>query len=211
MKQNFWEKMSQLQADQQSQLTYLRTTPHQRINTDDVKARLAVASVFGVLGVIFSLMILRIASLPLWLAGPVGICVFAFWYYVEMANAKSLQSSSDNQIQRQQQPAPPPDTFIIKAEIKNPDGSMEIAEFNADPLALNKFAKAVTIGLHKFSEKTARKAGIPQTQYNAIRDEFIKRGWADWKNPNWHRAGVVLRSKGHQWLEQTANTPLPRP
>ena len=79
MKQSFWDKMNQLQADQQPHLTALRTTPHHRINTDDVKARLAVAAVFGVLGTVFSSMLLLVASLPLWLALPVGVAVFAFY------------------------------------------------------------------------------------------------------------------------------------
>lgn len=170
-----------------------------RINLIDVKARFFSALIFGAL--IF--LVLIIASFAFgwhWLiAVGGGLVTFGFMFYTEITDAKSYQAPKQLAQQLPQQTTP--QAVTITAEVKK-ENKIQMITFQADPEAVGKFARKVTKFHAGFSEKTAQKCGVHQEQFNLMRDEFIKSGWAEWKNPLNRKLGVVLKDDGIAWLEK---------
>jgi hypothetical protein len=205
MNDKFYQKMADLQQyNPPATLQPIsRSGQNNRITVDDVHARFMTAAIFGLVACGVSVGLFAFANIHWLLALPVGLTVFCVFYYVEMKDAKQYQAPLGAYGFQQQPPAEPVATrHTITAEVKTPTG-MQIAEFEADPGAIKVFAGMVTRG-QPFSEKTALSAGISQTQFNAMRDQFIKLGWAEWRNPAWPKAGVRLLSLGAAWIETAA-------
>jgi len=202
MKQSFNEKMAQIAGTQPAQINY-RPTAHARIGTDDVKARLMVSAIFGMVTVMICLTLSFVTPLHWALAFPAGLAIFAWWMWREMKDAKDLQRPTDT-TQAQQQQSQPTQKHTFTGEMKT-GSQIQMIEFDVEnPHAVGKFARKVTQFGAGFSERSAKRAGIGQTEWYEMRDQFISRGWAKWKNPMFHRAGVVLLEKGEAWLEQVA-------
>lgn len=211
MKNDFWQKMAQTQMQQTiAQQPAHQYKTHQRINTEDVKARLQVAMVFSIVTFIVTLILCIVYASPLWLPFPVSLSVLAFLYYIEMKDAKSLQKEIT---QSSAQPAAHTGEairHIIVAELKTPTG-LQSTDFElSNPRAISDFATDVIKYGKSFSEETAKKAGIKQTEFNKIRNQFINLNWAQWRNRLNRRSGIDLTDAGRAWLAEAANTPLPR-
>jgi hypothetical protein len=160
-----------------------------------------------VVALVISAGLFAFANIHWLLSLPVGLIVFTAFYFTEIRDAKQYQAPVSAYGLHQQSPAEPTITrHVITAEVRTPTG-LQIAEFEADPGAIKSFAGMVTRG-KPFSEKTALSAGITQTQFNAMRDQFVKLGWAEWRNPAWPKAGVKLLDLGRAWLEK-ASSPSP--
>lgn len=204
MDKNFYQKMAELQQYQQpAQPLPARAGQNNRITVDDVRARGISAAIFGLLA-FFGTLTLSITFNFHWLlALGAGLVVFGWFYFSEMTDAKQYQApiSPFPLFDYQKEMLPQPTITRITAEVKTQNG-LQIAEFDADPSALKSFARKVTLHRAGFSEKTAQKCGITQEQFNQMRDQFIKSGWAEWKNPGNHRLGVNLLAGGVAWLEK---------
>lgn len=204
MKQNFYDKMNQFQQGDPYQWQRMQppmtTRHHQRIDMGDVISRLVISGVFAGLAMMISAAGCWLWQITWWSTPIIGIAVMGLVYWAELKDAKSLQ----RQINFGQPAQPPaaPVQHIISAEVKN-GRTTQRAQFECDPAVMSNFARLVLAG-RGFSEATAAKAGITQVEFNKIRDEFLTVGWATWKNPNWHRAGVILAEAGETWLKQAA-------
>lgn len=198
MNNNFYEKMAQFQPQQQ---TVIKSSNHARINSEDVKARAMTSAMFGLGGLILSMSLVLATDWRLWpFSIAFGIVVFLAWMYVEMLDAKRLQLPIDIQQTQQAQPQ----KHTINGTVKN-GGRMQLIEFDVtDPYTVTKFAKQVILGGDGFSEKVAKRAGLSQGEFNDMRDQFLRLGWAEWRNPNWHRSGIVLHGEAITWLEKAA-------
>ena len=202
MKPNFQQKMAELAGQAPAQIHY-KPTAHARIGREDVQARLMVSAVFGLGAFAASLIAILAFDWQMWpFSIAAGVVVFLGWMYFEMLDAKNLQYPVDQQ-QAQQQPQPP-QKHTFAGELKN-GSSLQMIEFDVkDPYAVERFARKVIQLGEGFSEKTAGKVGISQGEWEDIRNQFFKLGWAQWKNPNWHRSGITLFEPGRVWLEQVA-------
>lgn len=204
MDKDFYEKMLNLQQ-YQPQPTQLpsRAGQNNRITVDDVRARGISSAIFGLLAFMVVLILSVVFEFHWLLALGAGLVTFGWFYFAEMADAKLYQSpqSPIYDYQREMLPQQPTQITRITAEVKTKNG-MQIAEFQCDPTALKSFARKITHHRAGFSEKTAQKCGITQETFNQMRDQFIKSGWAEWKNPGNHRLGVNLLAGGVAWLEK---------
>lgn len=75
--------------------------------------------------------------------------------------------------------------------------------------AVFKFAQSVTGEAITFSEAGARQSGYGAANFAKLRDLFIKRGWADWKDPANRQQGVILYRNGQSVLKAIASDPPP--
>ena len=197
MNNNFYEKMAQFQPQQQ---TVIKASNHARINSDDVKARAMTSALFGLGALILSMSLVLATDWHLWpFSIACGVIVFLAWMYVEMLDAKRLQLPIGTQ-----QAQPQPQKHTINGTVKN-GGRIQLVEFDvSDPYAVTRFAKRVIRYGDGFSEKTAKRSGLSQGEFNDMRDQFFQLGWAEWRNPNWHRSGIVLHSEAITWLEKAS-------
>jgi len=197
MNNKFYEKMAQFQP---AQPTVIKPSAHARIGTDDVKARLMVASIFGIGALIVSLSLAMAVNWQLWpFAFAVGIVVFLSWMYWEMLDAKDLQRPDLPQ-QPELSQTTAPQTVTIRGEMQQ-GGKTTMVEFHADPKSVAKFARRIRLG-SGFSEKTAARSDITQTQWVEMRDQFITRGWAQWRNDANRKQGIELLEPGAAWLQK---------
>ena len=104
---------------------------------------------------------------------------------------------------------PPAPAYGIKAEVKSREG-WQFATLPGEPASLHYMAQMVSRG-SSFSERTATSAGLSQPEWMALRDEFITRGWAHWKNADRPQVGVALLGAGRAVLRSIAANPPPPP
>jgi len=102
-----------------------------------------------------------------------------------------------------------PPAYGVRAELKTSDG-WQFSTLPGDPAAVYGFAQAVISGA-TFSERTATAAGLGQPEWFKLRDEFIDRNWAYWKNPNRPQVGIDLLRSGRAVLRSIAASPPPPP
>jgi hypothetical protein len=81
-------------------------------------------------------------------------------------------------------------------------------ELPGEESLLMNFAAAVGSG-QSFSEMTAQATGYGVTNLRALRDIFLKRRWAYWKNPDSPQQGVELTLSGKRILADIAHPPTP--
>jgi hypothetical protein len=205
MNDKFLEKMAQFQQSNPPATLQpvSRAGQNNRITVDDVQARFISALIFGVVAWVISLGMFAFANIHWLLSLPVGMIVFSAFYFVEMRDAKQYQAPLGTYGPQQSPAEPQRITHVITGEMKTGTKTTRI-EFEADPEAVAKFSRKVTMFNSGFSEKTAQKCGITQPQWEGMRDQFIGREWAKWKNPAWHRAGVDLLPDGIAWLKKAA-------
>lgn len=204
MEKDFYEKMLNLQQYQPpAQPLPSRAGQNNRITVDDVRARGISSAIFGFLAFTVVLILSVVFEFHWLLALGAGLVTFGWFYFAEMADAKQYQApiSPLPLFDYQKEMLPQPIITRITAEVKTKNG-MQIAEFQCDPTALKSFARKITLHRAGFSEKTAQKCGITQETFNQMRDQFLKTGWAEWKNAGNHRLGVNLLAGGVAWLEK---------
>ncbi|MBD3260427.1 MAG: hypothetical protein GF334_01895 [Candidatus Altiarchaeales archaeon] len=73
---------------------------------------------------------------------------------------------------------------------------------------LQRFAAAVVTGQVTFSEMGATKAGYGQKSFMKLREVFLHRGWARWKNKDAHTEGVELLRNGESVLRAIAQAEI---
>jgi hypothetical protein len=77
------------------------------------------------------------------------------------------------------------------------------------PGALVELATAINDGEVTFSERGAGGYGYSRDDWATLRDCFIRRGWAAWKNERDTRQGVALRPAGWAVIRGLASTSSP--
>lgn len=125
-----------------------------------------------------------------------------------------------------QRAEPPPAPMLqrtsrtIRAEVTDEHGQRRQFADLPDTYAFWQFSRAVAIDGQSFSEATAKACGIlidveswaepDQMGFRQVRDLFIARGWAAWRNPEYRNQGVILRLAGKNILRQIADSPPPQ-
>jgi hypothetical protein len=103
------------------------------------------------------------------------------------------------------QPAPP-----HKVQVQVEQGSRwQFEDLPGDAHALWQFADDVTNERVSFSEAGARKSGYGAENYGRLRDVFIKRGWAGWRDVMNRQQGVELYRNGRSVLKAISSDPPP--
>jgi hypothetical protein len=74
---------------------------------------------------------------------------------------------------------------------------------------LRAFARGILAGRASFSEIGAARHHYGPLMWEAIRDDFINRGWAEWKHPTARQQGVGLTEEGQAVIRTIADAPLP--
>lgn len=109
--------------------------------------------------------------------------------------------NGDGQIGNEQPPA------VVEVRLTSEDGSQQQrAWLPASEEELHILAKGILQSNRPFSEEEWSGRGKPFSQggIEKLRDEFIRRGWAFWINPDEHRAGVQFTEAGRAVLRQFA-------
>lgn len=117
-------------------------------------------------------------------------------------------------------PAEPQRTVrALKVEAVDQAGQYRKMANLPDTLPFWEFARRVTQGA-PFTEETATACGLSvdvaswrepdEMGFRQIRDLFLDRGWARWKNPAHHQSGVELLAVGRHILRDYAATPPPQ-
>ena len=189
-----------------------RKTPVRKMElVADVAVPLAQAVVSGLLvGGLSTPLFAAAQNIP-WYAGIyVGaLSVGVVWGFRMAASKETLwvvEELTGSDIDGDGHAGPPP-AYGVRAELRTEAG-WQFSTLPGDPAALHALAGAVTGG-DSFSERTATAAGLSQPEWFKLRDEFIERNWAYWKNPNRPQVGIELLRAGRAVLRSVAATPPP--
>lgn len=96
----------------------------------------------------------------------------------------------------------------LQVEIRE-NGSRELDELEIGRQRLTVLARLIFLDGKGFAERTAEEAGINREEWVRLRDRFIDRGWAIWKNASAPKSGIVLRRKGAGLLRGLLAPTLP--
>lgn len=91
--------------------------------------------------------------------------------------------------------------LTVHVQKKTHDGYKEQRAQFSDTQPLAQFSRAASNG-QAFTERTARRFGMTRDEFNRLRDAFLNRGWAIWKNADHHEQGVLLEDEGRQVLSR---------
>lgn len=100
----------------------------------------------------------------------------------------------------------PPERREISVKVETTNGR-QFEDLPGDEAALVEFAKDVVSGRLTFSERGAIESGYGQDNFKKLRDIFIARHWAEWKDANNRNQGVNLYRAGKSILMKIADTP----
>lgn len=137
---------------------------------------------------------------------------FFYWLYItgqydnllsRVETVTGLDLNQDNQVG----PPPKPEPRTIRVEVEQ-GKSREWEDFPGDEAALVEFAKDVVSNRVTFSEKGAGDSGYGIANFRELRDIFITRHWAEWKDEQNRQQGVSLYRAGRTILNRIAETPL---
>jgi len=181
-----------------------RKTPFRKQDIpSDVWVPLLQSLITGILAaVVFSVITPQIAGWP-WYAGLIiGLFVLAMAWTILLWAGRSMlwvieevtgvDINQDGHIGK-------PDTPLTKIEVK--DGhSTRLADLPGDE-DLTKFCRWVAAG-DSFSERTAQACGYGVTNFRKLRDIFISRRWAYWKNPASPQQGIELTLGGRHIIRE---------
>lgn len=118
-----------------------------------------------------------------------------------------LETVSGADINNDGEIGPPP---AHQVQVKVEQGkSWQFEDLPGDAHALWSFADDVSGERVSFSEAGARKSGYGAENYGRLRDQFIKRGWAGWRDPVNRQQGVELFRNGRSVLKAIASDPPP--
>lgn len=95
-----------------------------------------------------------------------------------------------------------PEKRTIKIEVKN-GSSTQLADLPGAEEYLTRFCRYVAAG-ESFSERTAQQCGYGITNFRKLRDIFIARRWAYWKNPDTPQQGIELTVGGKHIINELA-------
>jgi len=99
-----------------------------------------------------------------------------------------------------EEPEQPVQRRVIEIQEKSNNGKTLKIAWLPDTPEMLAFAKCVLNG-GDFTERDAQRCGIEVPTFrDEIRDVFIDRGWAQWKNPEHHQQGIVLLAAGRSKL-----------
>lgn len=192
-----------------------RTSPARPASTEsDVVVPLLQSLITGVIvGLPAGTFVALVCQWPWWSAPAiaVGVIIPAVWLHRLGAHTRALWTverviGRDLDGDRQVGPLP----VHLEATItdrRRGHSTVWRTQFPGEARFLRRFAAAVDAGTCTFSERDAVVCGY--TQFEALRDQFLLNGWADWRNQAEHRQGVELTEAGEQLLAQMAATPLP--
>lgn len=89
----------------------------------------------------------------------------------------------------------------LQVEITENGVPRELDELEIGRQRLTTLARLIFLEGRGFAERTAEEAGINREEWVRLRDRFIGRGWATWKNASAPKSGIVLRRKGAGLLQ----------
>ena len=108
--------------------------------------------------------------------------------------------------EEEEEPAPTQRTLVVRLEQETPYGTrVQMIELPDVP-ELGQFARAVS-NRQSFSEGVAARFHISRKPFEMMRDQFLDRGWAVWKNPKHKRQGVNLLAAGRRAMGRIAGHP----
>lgn len=115
-------------------------------------------------------------------------------------------------IDRDSQVGAPPSVHRIEATLTRPGAYGPIVETGIFSIKVTEgfraFAHAVAFGSDSFSERTAARHGLDrESEWEPLRDEFISKHWAYWKDLSNRNLGVGLRDSGIAVLRRAALQP----
>lgn len=94
-----------------------------------------------------------------------------------------------------QQPQPEPQRRVIEVRVHSNSGrTTHIADLPDTP-QVRSFARDVLNG-GSFCERDAQSAGISRNDWHEIRDAFLARGWAVWRDPDHPQQGIDMAAAG---------------
>jgi len=102
----------------------------------------------------------------------------------------------------------PPPTRTLRVEVVSNAGKTEQYAEIPDTRAMWELACAVGRG-ESFSESTASECGLSVPLFREVRDLFVERAWAYWRNPDHPQQGVELLGRGRTMLQKLADSPAP--
>lgn len=102
---------------------------------------------------------------------------------------------------------PPVNRVEVELRRNGKPWKFESLEISQDRLI--KLARAVAGG-GSFANRTALDCGIPREEFEALRNKFVSRAWAEWKGEPGTTQGVRLTDEGLDIIGEIATTPLPR-
>ena len=100
----------------------------------------------------------------------------------------------------------PPPARTLRVEVVSNGGKTEQYGDLPDTRAMWELACAVNRG-ESFSEATASECGLSVPVFRDIRDLFVDRAWAYWRNPDHPQQGVELLGRGRTMLQKLAEQP----
>lgn len=101
-----------------------------------------------------------------------------------------------------------PEPRTVRVEVQEGRG-WKFSELPGDEQALYDFAVSVSRKIVTFSERGAAATDYGVENFRRLREVFIQRHYAEWKDANNHQLGVVLRQSGAAVLAAIAKEPPP--
>lgn len=101
--------------------------------------------------------------------------------------------------EEEQKPEPQIAERVIRVEVPERGGATERRAFLPDVPEVRQFARMAANG-QTFSLRTAERAKVGREDWNDIRDTFLDRGWAVWRDEREKRQGLQLTHVGRAVL-----------
>ena len=179
----------------------------------DVGVPLAQAIITAIIAALLGLLLMALFAWPWYAPLVIGLIVLALTWLFLLLDHRSLLWSVETIIgldidgdgQTGQPKALPAPT--IRAEVKQ-GPRWQFADLPGPHPALRKFAIRLLADRVTFSERGAAACGY-SVAWEALRDEFIRQEWAQWRRPNAPKQGVQLTPAGLALLQSIAETPTP--
>jgi len=160
--------------------------------------------------------------LGVWLGSTTGLFFVAGWRILNDASVIEHEEDLTLPGQRPVAPAAPARTErALRVQVGTDDDQRRQYADLPDTRAFWDLADAVTSDRKPFAESTASWCGMPidvpshetidEMGFRQLRDLFLRRGWATWKNANHHQQGVQLLAAGRAVLRDVAAATPPPP
>ena len=154
-----------------------------------------------------------LAAIPVWLV------ILAIWFGLMYFNRRLLwrvESVYNVDIDGDKHVGPPEPTRVVRLELHKSDREHEQFKFEDIPIpkksgyaGLIVFAREIVRGAATFAERPATEYGYSRSEWEALRDKFRERGWAEWNHPSEPRQGVTLTDEGREVLALMAEQGMP--
>lgn len=186
---------------------YEKVTPVGRLEPRDVATSLLDAAVtFGFAGAGLGGLLWYFESPYIFypaLASGFASAVFRYYGGIGLAQSllQTVESVTRRDLNHDGHIGPRPEQSevrTVRVELKEESGQgarYQFATLGLEPDKLHALAVAINRG-DSFSERTASRYGITQDEFRSLRDDFIERGWAQWKHSTRKQQGVELTRGG---------------